>query len=158
MTSATARAFPNIALVKYWGKRDESLMLPAAGSLSLTLDAYETTTAVDVRDDLAADEFVLNGAAQTGMDRAAQATQNARANQMASLKPQTPIAAPTQNSVPAEAPAGTDPELWNVLTSEERNFFAKTSALGPLTYGRYKAAVNPAAPPAARGVRLDVRA
>lgn len=66
MTSATARAFPNIALVKYWGKRDESLMLPAAGSLSLTLDAYETTTAVDVRDDLAADEFVLNGAAQTG--------------------------------------------------------------------------------------------
>ncbi|MBY0489599.1 MAG: hypothetical protein K2R93_07130 [Gemmatimonadaceae bacterium] len=99
-----------------------------------------------------------NGAAQTGMDRAAQATPNARANQMASLKPQTPLAAPTQNSVPAEAPAGTDPELWNVLTSEERNFFAKTSALGPLTYGRYKAAVNPATPPAARGVRLDVRA
>lgn len=99
-----------------------------------------------------------NGAAQTGMDRAAQATQNARANQLASIKPQTPLAAPTQNSVPAEAPAGTDPELWNVLTSEERNFFAKTSALGPLTYGRYKAAVNPATPPAARGIRLDVRA
>lgn len=70
MTSATARAFPNIALVKYWGKRDESLILPVAGSLSLTLDAYETTTTVDVQDNLTADEFVLNGAAQTGVSLA----------------------------------------------------------------------------------------
>ena len=31
---ATARA--NIALVKYWGKRDAALNLPARGSLSLT--------------------------------------------------------------------------------------------------------------------------
>lgn len=98
------------------------------------------------------------GASPAGLDRGAGATANARPNALAPLKPQTSMAAPTQNSVPAEAPAGTDPELWNVLTTEERNFFAKSSALGPLTYGRYKAAVNPATPPAARGVRLDVRA
>lgn len=76
------------------------------------------------------------------------------------LKQQTPIAGTavgTQTAVPAEAPAGTDPSLWSVLTTEERNFFAKTAALGPLTYGRVKAVTNPA-PPAARGVRLDVRA
>ena len=75
------------------------------------------------------------------------------------LKPQTPIAGQnaTQNAVPAEAPAGTDPSLWSVLTVDERNFFAKTAALGPLTYGRIKATAT-AAPPAARGVRLDVRA
>lgn len=75
------------------------------------------------------------------------------------LKPQTPIAgqSATQHAVPAEAPAGTDPTLWSVLTADERNFFAKTAALGPLTYGRIKAATNPQ-PPAARGVRLDVRA
>lgn len=76
------------------------------------------------------------------------------------LKQQTPIAGAAvsaQTAVPAEAPAGTDPSLWNVLTTEERNFFAKTAALGPLTYGRVKAVTNPA-PPAARGVRLDVRA
>ena len=35
--SVTARAGTNIALVKYWGKRDAALNLPAAGSLSLTL-------------------------------------------------------------------------------------------------------------------------
>jgi hypothetical protein len=44
-----------------------------------------------------------------------------------------------------------------VLTSEERQFFAKTAAMGPLTYGRIKEAIAPA-PPAARGVRLDIRA
>jgi hypothetical protein len=77
----------------------------------------------------------------------------------AALKPQAPIAGQgaTQSAVPAEAPAGTDPSLWSVLTTEERTFFAKTAAMGPLTYGRIKAVTNPA-PPAARGVRLDVRA
>ena len=60
MTAATARAYPNIALVKYWGKRDEQLMLPAAGSLSMTLDAYPTTTEVALAD-AATDVFTLNG-------------------------------------------------------------------------------------------------
>ena len=75
------------------------------------------------------------------------------------LRPQAPIAGQLaqQHTVPAEAPAGTDPTLWSVLTNEERNFFAKTASLGPLTYGRIKAAM-PAAPPSVRGGRLDVRA
>ena len=75
------------------------------------------------------------------------------------LKTQTPIAGQSaaQSAVPVEAPAGTDPTLWSVLTSEERNFFAKTSAMGPLTYSRIKDVTNPVTP-AARGVRLDVRA
>ena len=75
------------------------------------------------------------------------------------LKPQTPIAGhgATQSAVPVDAPAGTDPMLWSVLTHDERNFFAKSAALGPLTYGRLKAESHPT-PPSVRGVRLDVRA
>ncbi|HXJ23209.1 MAG TPA: diphosphomevalonate decarboxylase [Polyangia bacterium] len=46
MTSAIAVAGTNIALVKYWGKRDEALNLPATGSLSLTLDRLGTRTRV----------------------------------------------------------------------------------------------------------------
>lgn len=65
MTTATARAHPNIALVKYWGKRDEELMLPAAGSLSLTLDAYATTTTVSLDPSAAEDRFTLGGVAAT---------------------------------------------------------------------------------------------
>lgn len=42
--SATAVAPSNIALVKYWGKRDAGLNLPVAGSLSMTLSGLETRT------------------------------------------------------------------------------------------------------------------
>ena len=45
---ATAVAHANIALVKYWGKRDEALLLPQAGSLSIALDRLLTTTTVDL--------------------------------------------------------------------------------------------------------------
>jgi len=44
--SVTARAGTNIALVKYWGKRDATLNLPAAGSMSLTLADLGSETTV----------------------------------------------------------------------------------------------------------------
>ena len=44
--SAIARAHTNIALVKYWGKRDAARFLPMNSSLSLTLDAFYTETKV----------------------------------------------------------------------------------------------------------------
>ena len=60
----------------------------------------------------------------------------------------------------ARPPEGTDPQLWSVLTTEERAFFSKTAALGPLTYGRIAARNNSggATGPSDRGARLDVRA
>lgn len=97
--------------------------------------------------------------ARTNTERTQPNGTNAAPIARPALKPQTPIAGQSaaQSAVPVEAPAGTDPSLWSVLTSEERNFFAKTSAMGPLTYSRIKDVTNPVTP-AARGVRLDVRA
>jgi diphosphomevalonate decarboxylase len=57
----TAVAGTNIALVKYWGKRDVALNLPATGSLSLTLDRLGTRTTVAF-DDGGTDRLVLDGA------------------------------------------------------------------------------------------------
>lgn len=65
----TAIAQPNIALIKYWGKRDAALNLPAAGSLSITLDALHTRTRVRFDDALAADDITLNGARDEGQTR-----------------------------------------------------------------------------------------
>ena len=47
---AIASARANIALVKYWGKRDAERNIPAAGSLSVTLEALETRTEVQLID------------------------------------------------------------------------------------------------------------
>jgi len=59
----------------------------------------------------------------------------------------------------ARAPEGTDPGLWSVLTSEERNYFSKTVTSGPLTYSRVMLSGARATPaPAARGGRIDLRA
>lgn len=63
--NVTARAHANIALVKYWGKRDATLNLPAAGSLSLTLAALTTTATVEQIDG-PSDQLVLDGHPVTG--------------------------------------------------------------------------------------------
>ncbi len=58
---ATARACSNIALIKYWGKRDASLNIPLNDSLSMTLSAAVTTTTVEWDEDLSQDELYLDG-------------------------------------------------------------------------------------------------
>lgn len=58
---ATARAHPNIALVKYWGRLEEDLNLPANSSLSMTMGGLATTTTVSVAPDLARDEVAIDG-------------------------------------------------------------------------------------------------
>lgn len=57
---ATAKAHTNIALIKYWGKRNEELILPTNNSLSLTLDSFYTTTTVHFQDNLEEDTFILD--------------------------------------------------------------------------------------------------
>jgi hypothetical protein len=58
----------------------------------------------------------------------------------------------------ADAPPGVDQELWSVLTKEERGFFVKAGAMGPLTYGRFTPAQTPTPAPIVRGGRLDIKA
>ena len=62
-----------------------------------------------------------------------------------------------QQAVPVEPPPGTDPALWSVLSGEERAFFAKAGAMGPLTYGRAFQEMKSPQLPVARGGRLDVK-
>ena len=89
------------------------------------------------------------------------------------LRPQTGAAqqgqrgerpsAPVQQQTPpaslgiaqaSAVPPGADPELWSVLTSEEKQFFEKAQSLGPVTYGPGQSSSDPAMP---RGSRLDLR-
>ena len=58
---ATATAQPNIALVKYWGKRDLARNLPAVGSISITLRDLFTEMRVALDEGLEQDTLTVNG-------------------------------------------------------------------------------------------------
>jgi len=65
-SSATAVAHPNLALVKYWGKRDDALILPHQSSLSLTLAPLTVKATVEFGAE--ADEVVINGKPAQGSE------------------------------------------------------------------------------------------
>ena len=58
---AIARAQPNIAVVKYWGKRDLDRNLPAVGSISVTLADLYTSMSVTADANLRDDVLLVNG-------------------------------------------------------------------------------------------------
>lgn len=91
-------------------------------------------------------------------DHAGTAGQAQRANVPVQTGAVRAPAAANPASVPVQPPQGTDPELWSVLTQDERAYFAKLGAMGPLTYGRVLSGQMPAPAPMARGGRLDVKA
>jgi diphosphomevalonate decarboxylase len=66
MEAKTAIAHPNIAFIKYWGNRDAALRIPLNGSISMNLAGLETRTSVRFDEAFIADQFVLNGQAQSG--------------------------------------------------------------------------------------------
>lgn len=98
------------------------------------------------------------------------------------IPPRAPLAPRTSNDVPvasqksvaeaiksdanaraaqvqsADAPHGVDQDLWSVLTKDERSFFVKAGAMGPLTYGRFSASQGSTPAPMLRGGRLDIKA
>ncbi len=64
---ATAAASANIALIKYWGKRDENEKTPLNTSISLTLDSsFSCTTTVEFSEKANEDSFSLNRKEQRG--------------------------------------------------------------------------------------------
>lgn len=57
---ATAAANANIALVKYWGKRDKPLILPYQSSVSMTCDGLRTVTTVEFGPQYKEDLILIN--------------------------------------------------------------------------------------------------
>src|SRR6266540_4490278 len=61
MTTATAQACANIAFIKYWGNREDTLRIPMNGSISMNLDRLYTRTTVSFQPSLPFDELIING-------------------------------------------------------------------------------------------------
>ncbi len=82
---ATAKAHTNIALIKYWGKQNQDLIIPSNSSISVTLDQFYTETQVEFDPFLTADELRIEGELVVGksfgrvsgfMDRVRELTHN----------------------------------------------------------------------------------
>lgn len=65
-SSATAISHPNIAFIKYWGNRDNTLRLPSNGSISMNLDGLFTRTTVNFSPSAQTDSLLLNNRPVTG--------------------------------------------------------------------------------------------
>lgn len=65
--SVTCQASPNIAVIKYWGKRNSELILPDNDSLSLTLDVKDmhSYTTVSTSPSMTCDTFYFDDVQQT---------------------------------------------------------------------------------------------
>ncbi len=61
MKKSTYRASSDIALIKYWGKKDEILRLPENGSISMILAGLDTVTTVEFSPELTLDEVTIAG-------------------------------------------------------------------------------------------------
>lgn len=96
-----ARAHTNIALIKYWGKRDETLFLPMNSSLSLTLEQFYTETTVELSDSFEKDSFILNDRLQDDSETTKISRFLDLFRQEAGI--QTPAKITSQNFVPTAA-------------------------------------------------------
>jgi len=98
---ATAVACANIAFVKYWGKRDAELNLPANSSLSMNLDRLTTITTVEFSPDYDDDLVILDGRQERGETRQRIVAHLDRVRAMARLRARARVI--SKNSFPSGA-------------------------------------------------------
>ena len=67
---ATAIANSNIALVKYWGKRNTDLILPYNSSVSMTLNNLNTRTTIEFSNKFSEYSLIINGKVAKGEELA----------------------------------------------------------------------------------------
>lgn len=114
MGKATAVANPNIAFIKYWGKVNEDLTLPANPSLSMNLAALTTVTTVEFRSSLRADTIAIDDqpAAGQALERVVEHLDRVRA--MAGSKDRARVA--SRNDFPVGTGLASSASAFAALT------------------------------------------
>src|SRR5512143_136086 len=81
----TALAPANIAVIKYWGRKDDKLRLPANSSISINLSGISTVTTVQFLDGLHEDAISIDGRPVVGVERSRVTAQLDRVRNMAGI-------------------------------------------------------------------------
>jgi diphosphomevalonate decarboxylase len=82
---STAMAPANIAVIKYWGRKDDALRLPANNSISINLSGISTVTTVEFLNGLREDIVSIDGRAVEGVEKSRIVAQLDRVRQMAGV-------------------------------------------------------------------------
>jgi diphosphomevalonate decarboxylase len=69
MRKISYKASSDVALVKYWGKKDEELRLPENGSVSMILQGLDTVTTIAFEQELIRDSVTINGESEEGEEQ-----------------------------------------------------------------------------------------
>jgi diphosphomevalonate decarboxylase len=156
-----ATAHSNIALVKYWGKRDgrvADLNLPAVGSLSMTLDQLRSETMIRPA---ASDAFTLDGQALDGKPAAKVFEQLDRVWRLGGLDGVRPrCAVDSTNHLPTAAGLASSASGFAALTVAAAGSFGLANELDAATRTRLSSWARMGSGSAARSlwggfVRLD---
>lgn len=113
-STAAAAAHPNIAFIKYWGNQDNTLRIPANGSLSMNLDGLETRTTVNFDTSMEGDRLILNGEPVEGDALARVSASLDRIRQQADL--QTSALVRSENSFPMGTGIASSASAFAALT------------------------------------------
>jgi diphosphomevalonate decarboxylase len=159
--ASRATAHSNIALVKYWGKRDgvdPALNLPAVGSLSMTLDELRSVTEIRPA---AVDSFALDGEVLTGKPAAKvfeQLDRVWRLGERSGVRP--PCAVVSTNHLPTAAGLASSASGFAALTVAAAGSFAIADKLDSTSRARLSSWARMGSGSAARSlwggfVRLD---
>jgi diphosphomevalonate decarboxylase len=111
---ATAASCSNIALIKYWGNRDQALRLPSNSSLSMNLDALVTTTMVRFDAALPGDEVSIDGEPVQGRAAGRVSAHLDRVRALAGLD--LPARVVSSNNFPAGAGLASSASAFAALT------------------------------------------
>lgn len=84
MRKVTYKVGADIALIKYWGKKDEVLRLPLNSSVALNLEGLTTTTTVEF-DESYNDEVMIDGMVVAGREKGRIVEQVGRLRQMSGV-------------------------------------------------------------------------
>jgi diphosphomevalonate decarboxylase len=111
---STAVANPNIAFIKYWGRTDDALNLPANPSLSMNLAALTTVTTVEFRPGLAVDTVTIDGREAVGPARGRVVAHLDRVRSLAGIDTRAWVA--SRNDFPAGTGLASSASAFAALT------------------------------------------
>ena len=118
--SVKVRSYANIAIIKYWGKKDTVKIIPATSSISLTLEnMYTETTLSSLPASAQSDEFYINGVLQD------QAEHKKMSNIVDRFRPQGAgfVRIDTNNNMPTAAGLSSSSSGLSALVKACNDFF-----------------------------------